>query len=318
MRILKFNEFSINESESEVVAYEVPDVKNIMDDGYEISAESFLDTESTPPTGKILVIKDGDNSITISFCDRFGKMDNELNISKDSVKITKNSDDGYTIKVDPNLRWLNTGNNRDNLEDFIEEFVNCKMDTETYGTRLKDGIKDDVYFIMDAMGIPCEVTEFQKLEDDNKYEVTLDNGMVIDAKKRTSDDLVGNFDIYKKHSDIYPSVSIKSDSGKMLFTFKPEEMDPVEIESNITEIGKDDYLNYLLKKSLGVDSTIDEERLYNHFVKSIEDHGEYSDDDGDEMQERGRASAKRIKDLKKLISSFLPESKIREIYPDKN
>jgi hypothetical protein len=142
--------------------------------------------------------------------------------------------------------------------------------------------------------------------------------MVIDAKKRTSDDLVGNFDIYKKHSDIYPSVSIKSDSGKMLFTFKPEEMDPVEIESNITEIGKDDYLNYLLKKSLGVDSTIDEERLYNHFVKSIEDHGEYSDDDGDEMQERGRASAKRIKDLKKLISSFLPESKIREIYPDKN
>jgi len=93
MRILKFNEFYINESESEVVAYEVPDVKNIMDDGYEISAESFLDTESTPPTGKILVTKDGDNSITISFCDRFGKMDNQLNISKDSVKITKNSDD---------------------------------------------------------------------------------------------------------------------------------------------------------------------------------------------------------------------------------
>jgi hypothetical protein len=192
------------------------------------------------------------------------------------------------------------------------------MDTETYSTRLTDGIKDDVYFIMDTLGIPCEVTEFQKLEDDNKYEVTLDNGMVIDAKKRSSDDLVGNFDVYKKYGDIYPSVSIKSDNGKMIFTFKPDEIDPVEIESNITEIGKNDYLNYLLKKSLGVDNTVDEERLYKHFVETVENHDDYSDDDSEEKQERGRKSAKYIKALKKVIASFLPENKIRDIHPDKN
>jgi len=143
---------------------------------------------------------------------------------------------------------------------------------------------------------------------------------VIDVKKRSSDDLVGNFDIYKKYSDVYPSVTIKSDLGKMHFNFDQDNLDGnEEVESDITDVSKNDYLNFLLKKSLGLETTADEERLYNHFLEVIDSKDwEYSEIDEEEKKERGRKTQKYIKKLKKLVLSFLPETKIREIYPDKN
>ena len=317
MRVLNFKDFILNESDSG--GYGIPDVKNIMDDGYELTAEDFVGQKSTPPVGKILVVDDSNNSLTLSFRDRSGKMDRKLMVGKDSVKFSKNSDGNYIIKIDPNLRWLNTGNNRENIEDFIEDLINCKLDSENHESRFIDGIKDDVYFIMDILGIPCEVSDIKKIED-NKYEITLDNDMVIDVKKRSSDDLVGNFDIYKKYSDVYPSVTIKSDLGKMHFNFDQDNLDGnEEVESDITDVSKNDYLNFLLKKSLGLETTADEERLYNHFLEVIDSKDwEYSEIDEEEKKERGRKTQKYIKKLKKLVLSFLPETKIREIYPDKN
>lgn len=317
MRVLNFKDFILNESDSG--GYGIPDVKNIMDDGYELTAEDFVGQKSTPPVGKILVVDDSNNSLTLSFRDRSGKMDRKLMVGKDSVKFSKNSDGNYIIKIDPNLRWLNTGNNRENIEDFIEDLINCKLDSENHESRFIDGIKDDVYFIMDILGIPCEVSDIKKIED-NKYEITLDNDMVIDVKKRSSDDLVGNFDIYKKHSDVYPSVTIKSDLGKMHFNFDQDNLDGnEEVESDITDVSKNDYLNFLLKKSLGLETTADEERLYNHFLEVIDSKDwEYSEIDEEEKKERGRKTQKYIKKLKKLVLSFLPETKIREIYPNKN
>jgi hypothetical protein len=315
MRVLNFEEFLLNESDS--IGYEIPGIKSILDDGYELTADDFVDSDSTAPVGKLLVVSDNDNSLTLSFRDRSGETDRKLIISKESVKISKNQDGQYIIKIDPNLRWLNTGNNRENLEDFIEDLINCKLDLERHQSRFTDGIKDDVYFIMDILGIPCEVTELKNIED-NKYEIALSNDMLIDVKKRSSDELVGDFEVYKKHSDIYPAVTIKSDNGKMLFSFSSDD-EHEEINSDITDISKNDYLNFLLKKSLGIETTEDEERLYKHFVEVINSKDcEYNELDEEERKERGRKSQKYIKKLKKLVLSFLPESKIREIYPDKN
>lgn len=318
MRVLNFNEFILNESES--YDYETQDIRNIMGDGYEIIADGFLDSDATPPAGKILVVSDDENKIKIAFCDRRGKFSDGIILPKDSIKLSNEPENQYRIKIDPNLRWLNNTTNRQNLEDFIEDYINSKLDLESHKTKFVDGIKDDVYFIMDTMGIPCDVKEVRKIEDDNKYEVSLDNGIIIDAKKRSSDDLVGNFDIYKQYSDVYPSVSIKSDSGKMVFVFNREDLDLTdEVESDITEINKNDYLNFLLKKSLGLETTEDEERIFKHFVDTVNSREwEYSDLDEEEKQERGRKNAKYLKKLKKLVLSFLPEAKVKEIHPDKN
>jgi hypothetical protein len=317
MRVLNFEDFILNESESG--GYEIPDVKSIMGDGYELTAEDYIGQKSTPPMGKILVVDDSNNSLTLSFRDRSGKMDRKLMLGKDSIKFSKNSDGHYIIRIDPNLRWLNTGSNRENIEDFIEDLINSKLDSENYEIRFIDGIRDDIYFIMDILGIPCEVSDIRGMED-NKYVITLDNGMMIDVKKRSSDDLVGNFDIYKKNSDTYPSVTIRSDLGKMIFNFDQENTDGnEEVESDITDVSKNDYLNFLLKKSLGLATTGDEERLYNHFLKVVDSRDwEYSEIDEEEKKERGRKTQKYIKKLKKHVLSFLPENRIREIYPDKN
>lgn len=315
-RILNFREFMIKESES--FNYEIDEIKNIIEDGYEIFAENFSGNESIPPVGKLLITSQDDNNVTISFCDRFGKMDKKINLPKDSIKINKIQENQYSIKIDPNQRWLNKRSNREILEDFIEDYINSKIDNETYKTRQSDTVKDDVYFIMEILGVPCEVKDLKKCED-GKYEISLTNDMQVDIRKKSPDQFIGNFEIFRKKSDVYPSVSINSERGKTILNFNIDDFEEEEIESDIQDINKNDYLNYLLKKSLGIENSEDEERLYNHFleVENREDW-KYNDLDEKEKQERSKKDEKYVKKLKKLLRFFISDKKIREVSKNKD
>jgi glycosyltransferase involved in cell wall biosynthesis len=128
-----------------------------------------------------------------------------------------------------------------------------------------------------------------------------------------------NFDVYKKHDAAYPSFSIRSDKGKMGFHFDSDDLPASEVESDIMDVSKNDYLNYLLKKSLGIETHSDKERLYKHFVDSINSHDfDYIKSDDIKTQEKGKRSADYIKSLKNMVSTFVPEKRISEVYPRKD
>jgi len=318
MRILNFNDFKINESDDTEDYISVDGIRPIMDDGYEISADNFCDSDRTFPMGSIIVTKDNNSSITMAFCGNNGKIQNELSIPKDSVDIKIDDNNNYIVTIDPNRRWLNVTGNRAAIEDFIEDFTNCKMECDNLDIRMIDGIKDDVYTILDIIGIPYDIESADKM-DDNQYEVKLGNGMLIDIKKRSNNDMVGNFDVYKKHDDSRPAFSINSDKGKMGFSFDSDDLPTSEVESNITDVSKNDYLNYLLRKSLGIETHSDKERLYKHFVDSINSHdSDYAKSDDIKTQERGKKSADYIKSLKNMVSTFVPEKRISEVYPNRD
>jgi hypothetical protein len=318
MRILNFNDFKINESDNTDEYITVDGIRQIMDDGYEISAENFCDSDRTFPMGSIIVTKDSNSSITLAYCGNKGEIENEISIPKDSVDIKNDDDNNYIITIDPDRRWLNVTGNRAAIEDFIEDFTNCKMECDGNTTRMLDGVKGDVYTILDIIGIPYDIESAEKV-DANQYEVKLGNGMLIDVKKRSHDDMVGNFDVYKKHDATYPSFSIRSDKGKMGFHFDSDDLPASEVESDIMDVSKNDYLNYLLKKSLGIETHSDKERLYKHFVDSINSHDfDYIKSDDIKTQEKGKRSADYIKSLKNMVSTFVPEKRISEVYPRKD
>lgn len=317
MRILSFNDFKINESDDTDEHISVDGIRSIMDDGYEISAENFCDFDGTLPIGSIIVTSDNNSSITIAFCGSGGEIENEISIPKDSVDI-RMEDNNYLVTIDPERRWLNIPGNRAAVEDFIEDFANCKIESDNHSTRMLDGVKDDVYTILDIIGIPYDIESAEKV-DDNQYEVKLANGMLVDVKKRSNNDMVGNFDVYKKHDDMYPAFSINSDKGKMGFSFDSDDIPASEVESNISDINKDDYINYLLRKSLGIETHSDKERLYKHFVDSVNSHDwDYIKSDDIKTQEKGKKSADYIKSLKNMVSTFIPEKRISEVYPSKD
>jgi hypothetical protein len=63
----------------------------------------------------------------------------------------------------------------------------------------------------------------------------------------------------------------------------------------------------------------DKERLYKHFVDSVNSHDwDYVKSDDIKTQERGKKSADYIKSLKNMVSTFVPEKRISEVYPNKD
>jgi hypothetical protein len=315
MRILDFRNFILNEEASPMYD-EIPEVKSISDDGYEIEAERFDDENQDPPFGKVLLTKDSPKNVRLSFHNYKGKKIKDLWIPKDHCQIKDGKDDSCLVTIPGDSNWLNSDENRNKLEDFIEGLYNSKMRDKLYSDDIIETIKNDVYHIMDMIGIPCEVVSVNKLDGDNEYEVVLDNDISIDVNKKSAKELLGNFKMYKNNRETSPSVEIKSKGGKHNFYFYNEDLPNLEDESDLIDVKKNHRLYYLLKKSLGVDNNEDREIFYNHFeAKSKNFNNENGEKLNPEMKRMRIEDGKKLKDLKNIASTFKPENEIIKIFP---
>jgi hypothetical protein len=315
MRILNFKNFVLNE-ESSPIYDEMPEIKSLSDDGYEIEVERFDDSNDDPPFGKILLTKDSPKNVRLSFHNYRGKKMKDLWVPKDHCKIKDGKDNSCSISISGDGGWLNSEDNRAKLEDFIEDLYNSKMRDKLYSSDLIDTIKNDVHHIMDIMGIECEVADVKKLEGDNEYEVVLDNDISIDVNKKSAKEFLGHFKMYKNNKESSPSVEIKSKNGKHNFYFYNEDLPNLEDESDLADVKKNNRLYYLLKKSLGVDNNEDRENFYNHFEKKSKI---FNDENGEnlssDMKRMRIEDGKKLKDLKNIASTFRSDDDIIKIFP---
>ena len=315
MKILNFENFILNEVASSIYD-EIPGVKTLSNDGYEIEAEKFDSENSDPPFGKILLTKDSPKNVRLSFHNYKGKKMKDLWIPKDHCEIKGGKDDSYKISISGDGSWFESEDNRNKVEDFIEDLYNSKMRDKLYSGDLVDTIKNDVYHIMDIMGIQCEVVDVKKLDGDNEYEVILDNDISIDVNKKSSKELLGNFKMYKNNKETSPSVEIKSKNGKHNFYFYNDDLPNLEDESDLVDVKKNHRLYYLLKKSLGVDDNEDRDNFYNHFeTKSKNFKDENGENLSPDMKKIRVDDAKKLKDLKDIANTFASDEKIRKIFP---
>lgn len=315
MRILDFRNFVLNEEASQIYD-EIPEVKSISDDGYEIEAERFDDENQDPPFGKILLTKDSSKNIRLSFHNYKGKKMKDLWIPKDHCQVNDGNEGSCLVTIPGNGNWIESEENRAKLEDFIEELYNSKMRDKLYSDDIIETIKNDVHHIMDTIGIPCEVVSVNKMDGDNEYEVVLDNNISIDVNKKSAKELLGSFKMYKNNKESSPSVEIKSKGGKHSFYFYNDDLPNLEDESDLIDVKKNNRLYFLLKKSLGVDNNDDRENFYNHFENKSKN---FSSENGEklspEMKKLRIEDGKRLKDLRNIANTFKDENEIMKIFP---
>jgi hypothetical protein len=190
------------------------------------------------------------------------------------------------------------------------------MRDKLYSGDIIDTIRNDIYHIMDIIGIPCEISDVKKMTGDNEYEVLLDNGISIDVNKKSSKQLLGNFKMYRNNRETSPSVEIKSKDGKHNFYFYNEDLPNLEDESDLSQVKKNHRLYFLLKKSLGVDDSEDRQNFYDHFEKrSSVFKNENGENLSPEIKKSRIEDGKKLKDLRNIANTFTSDDKIIKIFP---
>lgn len=96
-----------------------------------------------------------------------------------------------SIEIKPYTSWFSKEENREMLENFIEDYLNDKTQQKQDEVT---SAKNDVQIILDSIGIQGNVTDCRKISD-CFYEADLDNGLQVEMKKSNPDDLFKNFKI---------------------------------------------------------------------------------------------------------------------------
>jgi hypothetical protein len=307
-RVVKFSQFNLSES-TDSAEYSIPGIKSYMTDGYEISA---LDcTSSDTEDGRISVKKDSDSSLLLSF----GDSDCDIWIPKDSIEI-KNYDGVYTLTISPDSRWFNQPENRNIVEDFIEGFDSYRINKSSGDKRNIDSVSDDISTLLDMLGLDININNIEMISD-NEYEVTLDTGIFISHKRRSSSDIIGNTKFYLDSTSSTPGVEIVSTKDGINLISDISDISKNEIETNFEKIKNDPYHRYLLKRPIGLESNSDRENLYSHYIEVA--NSNFKNDSKSEdpnISDSGRSGIAYIKGIKKLIAEYISPEKIREISPD--
>jgi hypothetical protein len=314
MSILNFSDFSrINESEDH---YNIPGVISTDEGGYEFHVCDS--TSGGADDDKIVVSKINGNSICLTYLKDDGEDADSLWIPLDAMDIQKDSDNKITkIVLSPYNRWFSDPSNSVKVDDFIESFADSIETTKMrQDPSMGDFAKDDVEMVLDILDLPLKVAEFSKT-DDNTWEAVLDNGSLIEIKKRSKDDLMGSFKIYTNKSDYLPSIFIKNNSGKKSTTFNLGDAEIPEMEE---EIGFSDlkngspYHKYLIKKCFGIGSEGDKDNLVNYFKDVVGTHSnDYKNSEDANIKKSGEQKSEYIKRMAKVLTTFLPFNDVQEM-----
>jgi len=314
MQVLNFSDFTrINETED---FYSIPGVIPTNDGGY-----GFHVCDSTSggaDDDKILVSKINGNSICLTYLKDDGEEADSLWIPLDAMDIQKDPDDRITkIVLSPYNRWFSDPANSIKVDDFIEAFADSIENTKMrQDPSMRDFAKDDVEIVLDILDLPLKVEEFSKT-DDNTWEAILDNGSLIEIKKRSKDDLMGSFKIYSNKSDYIPSIFIKNGSGKKstIFNLDGEDTPEMEEEIGFSDLKKGSpYHKYLIKKCFNIGSEEDKDNLVNHFREIVgTHHNGYKNSEDANIKKAGEEKSEYIKRISKVLTTFLPFNDVQEM-----
>lgn len=298
MRVLKFSEFLL-ESRSSLL----DGVQKFMDDGYKIKV---LKKKDFPESDDVLLSDDSPHSYLLSHS---GEKGGEIWIPKDVLDV-KDEDGETFVFVHPEKKWLAKNSNRSSLEDFIESYIQSKIDFQDNESDFLEEIKNDIYIMIDILGVNLEISKVEKLGD-KEYQIILKDGGCLDLVKSGRKNLFDTLKFYKSPEDGEPSVTIKRANGSHDFECLPGELGLKKFACNLDEVPKSPYYNFLLRKSLGKDTHGDGESLLNFFVDHVQKNPKSQDLNDDQESERRRF----LKELKSVVSSYVSDDKLRSLLP---
>lgn len=303
MKILNFSEF-LNESVSE--KSESDDIQDFLDDGYLIKVVKGNDIKIP---GKIHLSEHNPHSYCLSYFDKGGNEMDKIWIPREFIKFS-DEHENPSVVLHPDNNWINKKENRIALEDFIEDYLNYKIEMGSGESDFLEEITSDVFTLLDVLNLPLEIDKIEKTGD-HEYEISFKNGGFLDFSKSGPKNLFKSLRFFKSLEDMQPSLTISKKEKDNQFDFHSPEIGKRNFCCQLDEVPENPYFNYLVKKSMGKESHGDEEALLQYFLQKLAQSVNQPNPELPKTLEDKNFA----KELKSVVSSFVPDHKLRSLLP---
>ena len=222
----------------------------------------------------------------------------------------------YRLEIPSYTNWFKDEKNQKTLDDFLDSFIESVEEVKiSKRDKIRERAKEDFDLILDYLDLNDSVAELKSERDDNFFVGQTENGLYVEVTKRTPEDLLGTFKIYKSSKDHRYSLEYSQENkdGRGVFSFRVGDR-RYTVYGFLTDIKSNKFGMYLIKKSLGNETKDDEQSLIDYFETILSQHDwNYQYAEGPAYK-RGASEAGHIEEVQRLLSDFLPEEKIKEIY----
>ena len=319
MRIFRFHNFleeSLNDSLRKSLGADVSSkIITRWDGGYDILLKESQNGEISDPSC-IFILRKTEKAYGLAYQKIDGSVSKYFWIPSYSCKLINTGGTSKKMQIPSYTKWFKDQESRSALDNFLNDFMealeqrkNDRLDS------IKESAKDDIDLVLDQLDLNDAVASIEK-KSDYFFNALTENGLEIEMKKRSTEDLIGEITVYKKKGDKKPAFScfLNGESGRVNFNFR---IDDASYNTNgfFSEISQDHYFRYLLNKSLDLRNVSDEEGLVNYFESILSNHDwDYQMSDDSRSYERGESENKHIKEVISLLNNFLSKDKISDIY----
>lgn len=234
--------------------------------------------------------------------------DKKLKIPNKSCEIHKKQEYSV-IEIHPYTNWINSVDNREKLEDFVDDYINSRCTKEMDPSSQASA---DIQLILDILGLEENVRSCS-LVNENSYLADLSNGMQIEIKKNSNEDLFKNFKIYKSADSNFPEVKIKRSGLGKVGVFKTKTGEFTEIGDSIKDLLRQPCTLYLMQQALGISKEDVGNELLSHYKKILKHHEPKKSksflDTTKYETEKGE-----IDRIKQMLRNSFPEESLERIY----
>jgi hypothetical protein len=140
----------------------------------------------------------------------------------------------------------------------------------------------DFYILLDALEVPCEISEIDQKVPNKKIEITLKNGVVLVIEKTNENELFSLMKVYQSKEDYLPCLTFKNStgSGSLIFDFESDGIPEISENVSFSDFLSNDILrSFLVKKSFKLLDKRDYKDLKSQYDNLIYSNLDNSDDE---------------------------------------
>jgi len=258
---------------------------------------------SSKPSDGLVVYSIGENEYSLQNGER------SISVPKSACEVTDK--DGYSvIDVKPYTKWISFEDNRNDLHDFVEEFIDSKNRS---GLDVEQSISDDVEMVVDLLGIPAIVSKCIQISE-NHFDVDLSNGIQVEVKKRDPDDFFKSLKIFKDNKSALPVCRIRRSANDKIIDFRTPKGEFSERSDSIRDLLLHPVVKFLLNLSLNLKNEDTEPVLMDHYQKLLKHHEFKVENSQNFNQEKHDMEKEEILRIKKILSNSVDESVLDSMY----
>jgi hypothetical protein len=135
-----------------------------------------------------------------------------------------------------------------------------------------ESVYGDICVLLDALGVPCEISKIDQKVPNKKIVVTLRNDVFLEIEKNNNDDIFSLLKVYQNKEDYLPCLTFKNypGSGSLIFDFESDGIPEISEDISFSDFLSNDSLrSFLVKKSfklLGQKDFIDLKSRYDDLI----------------------------------------------------